>query len=190
MIIAYQYNGTDPGFPFPYTIQIQWLLQKNNILQVNTTIQNHHNHEIPLMDGWHPYFILGGKVDNYTLQFISKGRLEYDASLIPTGKWIEEDNFRSGKKIGNTHFDDCFALDPLAPAISISSTWATLKVTPIQGYPYLQIYTPEDRASIAIENLSGVPDCFNNKMGLHYLEPQEIIQFKTAYQILINQPQP
>ncbi|MBP7939993.1 MAG: hypothetical protein KAZ20_02525, partial [Sediminibacterium sp.] len=55
-------------------------------------------------------------------------------------------------------------------------------VTPIHNYPYLQLYTPVDRQSIAIENLSGAPNCFNNKMGLQLVEPQEQIYFETSYQ--------
>jgi aldose 1-epimerase len=57
-------------------------------------------------------------------------------------------------------------------------------VTPISNYPYLQLYTPPDRKSIAIENLSGAPDCFNNKMGLQTLQPQENILFETTYQFI------
>ena len=59
-----------------------------------------------------------------------------------------------------------------------------LQVTPITNYPYLQLYTPPDRKSIAIENLSGAPDCFNNKMGLQELQPQKKIIFETAYQFI------
>jgi aldose 1-epimerase len=44
------------------------------------------------------------------------------------------------------------------------------------------LYTPENRKSIAIENLSAAPDCFNNKMGLQQLEPQAKIYFETTYQ--------
>jgi aldose 1-epimerase len=48
----------------------------------------------------------------------------------------------------------------------------------------LQIYTPEDRKSIAIENLSSAPDAFNNGMGLLVLEPGETKMFTTTYQIV------
>jgi galactose mutarotase-like enzyme len=41
-----------------------------------------------------------------------------------------------------------------------------LTIEPDKEYPILQIYIPPHRNSIAIENLSGAPDNFNNKMGL------------------------
>jgi aldose 1-epimerase len=49
----------------------------------------------------------------------------------------------------------------------------------------MQFYTPDDRKKIAIENLSSAPDAFNNKMGLHVLEPQDTINFSTSYQAVI-----
>ena len=52
-----------------------------------------------------------------------------------------------------------------------------------QNYPYLQMYTPPHRNSIAIENLSGTPDCFNNGMGLMELAPGESARFVTRYKI-------
>jgi len=58
----------------------------------------------------------------------------------------------------------------------------------IRSYPYLQIYTPPHRRSIAIENISGVPDAFNNGMGFITLEPDQSAIFKTTYKIkLLNE---
>jgi aldose 1-epimerase len=48
------------------------------------------------------------------------------------------------------------------------------------------LYTPPDRKSIAIENLSGAPNAFNNKIGLHYVKPQEDIVFETSYQVVVK----
>jgi len=59
-----------------------------------------------------------------------------------------------------------------------------LIVKPSDAYPYLQLYTPDHRKSIAIENLSGAPDCFNNKMGLHIMQPQSIWNLATSYQLI------
>jgi aldose 1-epimerase len=111
-----------------------------------------------------------------------------DETMIPTGKIKVENDFEAGKKIAGSHFDDCFLLDPNKPTIELSYQNKTILIQPKQHYPYLQIYTPEDRSSIAIENLSGAPNCFNNKMGLQILEPQEEIQFETTYQF-ITRPQ-
>jgi aldose 1-epimerase len=52
-----------------------------------------------------------------------------------------------------------------------------------ESYPYLQIYTPPHRKSIAIENLSSAPDSFNNELGFKTLMPGESTIFTTAYKI-------
>jgi aldose 1-epimerase len=54
---------------------------------------------------------------------------------------------------------------------------------PEKSYPYLQIYIPPHRKSIAIENISGAPDAFNNGMGFTTLEPGGSVSFKTTYRI-------
>jgi len=57
---------------------------------------------------------------------------------------------------------------------------------PSSQYPYLQLYIPPDRNSIAIENLSGAPNALNNKMGLHVVKPQNNIVFDTSYQVVVK----
>lgn len=186
VMLSFAYEGTDPGFPFPYDVQVQWTLFSDNLIRVKTIIVNQSNVVIPLMDGWHPYFTLGGEVDRYLLEFKSNHRLAMRDDMIPSGAIIPENRFENGLQIGKIHLDDCFLLDPIENKIKISYAGKSITVKPTHNYPYLQLYIPEDRKSIAIENLSGAPDCFNNLMGLHLLEPQASIYFETSYQFNIT----
>ena len=181
-ILEYQYKGTDKGYPFPYSIQLEWILQDNHSVTVKTTITNHHDQPIPIMDGWHPYFTLGAKVNDYKLQFKNKGKIEYNQNLLPTGKILEDNTFNESIQIGELHLDDCWLIDDQSPSCAIQYEKEKIIITPISNYPYLQVYTPEDRKSIAIENLSAAPNCFNNKMGLHILKPHESWVLATSYQ--------
>ena len=70
--------------------------------------------------------------------------------------------------------------------IKLSYAGKSITVKPTHNYPYLQLYTPDDRKSIAIENLSGAPNAFNNKIGLHIVKPQDKIVFETGYQIAVK----
>ena len=180
--LAFEYQGSDPGYPFIYQIMVEWTLFSNNKINSKTTIINKSNNRMPIMDGWHPYFTLGGIVNDYLLEFKSIGKIEMDNSMIPTGKIIEDNYFNNGQKIEVVHFDDCYQLDPIQNEVSIRYEGKTVTVTPKHNYPYLQIYTPDNRQSIAIENLSGAPNCFNNKMGLQIMEPHDQIYFETTYQ--------
>lgn len=58
-----------------------------------------------------------------------------------------------------------------------------VEIYPTTAYPYLQIFTPAHRKSIAIENLSAAPDALNNGIGLKVLEPEESASFKTKFVI-------
>jgi aldose 1-epimerase len=62
----------------------------------------------------------------------------------------------------------------------------TLTIAPNKQYPYLQIYTPPHRKSIAIENLTSAPDSFNNGIGLLIIEPNHTQEFSTTYTLTAN----
>lgn len=186
VVLEYHYTANDKGFPFKYSLQVKWTLEKNNIISVATTVTNHSETIIPMVDGWHPYFTLGGTIDNCTLQFLSEGKMEYDADLLPTGKTIPDKSFDQGKRLGTDHLDDGYVLESSAPKCRLENDEFILTVHPSAQYPYLQLYTPPDRQSIAIENLSGAPDAFNNKIGLQLLKPYENVVFETSYQVVVK----
>jgi aldose 1-epimerase len=186
VLFVYHYQGTDKGYPFPYTISLEWTYSTDNTLIVKTSITNQHHLPIPIMDGWHPYFSLGNKVNEYTVQFKNKGKIEYDQQLLPTGKINTDNTYDHGKMLGNTHLDDCWLIDETAPCCTIQKENEKIIIQPLSNYPYLQLYTPDDRMSIAIENLSAAPNCLNNKMGLHHVKPHESWELITSYQYVIN----
>ncbi len=183
--LLYQYPGNIPGYPFPFLIQVDWTLTKGNQLSVATSITNASPSNIPLSDGWHPYFNLGTSVDECTLRFSSKKQLEFDEDLLPTGQLIDDNRFADGAALQGIFLDNCFELDKSLeqPFCKLSNQHLELTIEPESSYPYLQIYTPPTRDMIAIENLSSAPDAFNNQMGLQTLEPHATKVFRTTYSI-------
>jgi aldose 1-epimerase len=186
VILVHHYLGSDQGYPFPFTMHVKWILEKNNKISVQTTVINDAAISIPIVDGWHPYFTLGESIDHCTLQFSSKGKMEYDKDLLPTGNIIEDARFSNGLKIGSLQLDDGYALDTENSSCTLQNEQFILKINPSSLYPYLQLYIPPDRNSIAIENLSGAPNAFNNKMGLQLVKPQDNIVFETSYQVVVK----
>ena len=187
--MKYEYRAEDAGYPFDYDCIVTWQLEKENKLTVTTETINKDEGLIPMQDGWHPYFTLGDTIDNLHLEFQSNELVEFNKELIPTKKLIPYNEFVSLKKIGTTFFDNCFSLNvdagqPLC-VLRNPQTGIEVEIHPDHSYPYLQVYTPPHRKSIAIENISGVPDAFNNNMGFITLEPGESALFKTAYKITI-----
>ena len=183
----YQYNRDDSGYPFTYVCEVKYSLSTGNLLEVQTTITNLDEQVIPIADGWHPYFQPGGKVDDCFLQFNSAIMLEFDKDLIPTGKSVSVPDFLTGATIGTRKLDNCFVLqvDDSKPSCILTNpaNGLNLSIFSSKRYPFLQIYIPDHRQSIAIENLSGAPDCFNNHMGLIQLSPKHSKTFWVRYKV-------
>lgn len=184
--LRYQYKKDDAGYPFHYVCDVRYTLLPQQTLQIETTVLNLGTMTIPIADGWHPYFHLGGIIDDYEFQFSSQTLVEFDEGLIPTGKLIHDPSFSTPSLIGNRQLDNCFLIQSIEqrpccvmynPA---NQVW--LSIFTNSHYPYLQIYTPAHRKSIALENLSGAPDCFNNGMGLLMLSPNRSQTFTVWYQ--------
>lgn len=187
VILQHTYTGSDAGYPFPYFIEVIYYLLPNNTLSITTSVFNNHSAPIPIADGWHPYFSLGRPVDDLYFEMASDEMLVFDNRLVPTGQLKPENRFDFLNSLEGVVLDNCFLLrKPLAgPACSLVNTHdnIALTITPDEAYPYLQVYTPPHRNSIAIENLSSAPDAFNNRMGLIILEADETVKFTTTYQI-------
>jgi len=184
--MRYHFKKENPGYPFDYVCEVRYTLLPRQILQVETTLLNLDNRPIPIADGWHPYFQLGGAINDYELQFSSDNMVEFDAHLIPTGNMVHNDAFAHPAVIGDRELDNCFELYLMAdrPCCVLfnphNRVW--LSIFTNNRYPYLQVYTPSHRKSIAIENLSAAPDCFNNGMGLLMLAPSRSQTFTVWYQ--------
>lgn len=183
VVFFHHYDGSDNGYPFEYDLEVEWKLSEGNMLSVKTSVSHSNEFAIPYADGWHPYFSLDTSIDECYLQFDSNKMLEFDAGLLPTGKIIPDERFRQKAYLKDVSLDNCFVLDDAVsqPKLVFSSEKIRLTIIPGEGYPYLQVYTPDDRKSIALENISGVPDCFNNGIGLKMLEPGERASFSTHY---------
>lgn len=187
---SHHYQGTDPGYPFPFTLHVKWKLTSGNTLQVFTTATNNHTSAIPFSDGWHPYFRMGETIDSATLSFTTNKQLEFSADLLPTGNTIEDNRFVRGQKMEGVFLDNCFLLDnhsETKQSCTLKNEAVTLTITPDKQYPYLQIYTPPHRKSIAIENLTSAPDSFNNGIGLLIIEPGHTIECATTYTFTANE---
>jgi aldose 1-epimerase len=116
--------------------------------------------------------------------------LEFNDKLIPTGNLLREETYLEPAPLRGRSLDNCFLLEVRegAPCCMLHNpnNKLTLSFFTNARYPYLQIYTPTHRKSIAIENLSGAPDCFNNGMGVLLLEARHSVTFNVLYQLSVE----
>ncbi|MGK9475735.1 aldose 1-epimerase [Melioribacter sp. OK-6-Me] len=177
--LDYEYRKENEGYPFDFDIRIIHRLEKGKGYSSLTSIINLSDTEIPIADGWHPYFDLNTNIDNLKLQFDSYEMIITDENKMPSSK-KRYDEFKTLKKIGNTFFDNCFTI---VPEKGVFNTFLFnekenfhLKIWQESGkdkYNYLVIYTPPDRKTIAIEPMTSNINAFNNGEGLIILKPQE-----------------
>lgn len=181
--IQADYGLDDSGYPFPFRLSIRYRLSAEG-LSVRTTVINTGATDMPVADGWHPYFTLGGSADDWTLQLDGSKRLGFDGDLIPDGSLIEDSRFQQPTVLRGIELDNCFLRAQTRPAAcTLSGSGLNLSIFPDASYPYLQIFIPPMRDCAAIENLSGAPDCFNNGMGLLVLKAGGEASFETRYLI-------
>ena len=97
-----------PAIPFDYDCQVRYILHPDSVLEVVTSVTNLDQTVIPIADGWHPYFRVGGKIDGWRLQFHSAAMVEFDEQLVPTGRLVQYDKFGTARPIGDTSLGQLF----------------------------------------------------------------------------------
>lgn len=181
--LTHQSDGLLEYFPFKYELKIKYELHFSKGCTISTQIINLDTKELPMGDGWHPYFSFGNGIDELELEIPHLNTLEFDENMIPTGKLLGSNKFSELSLIGDTHFDHGFVLDQtksthITKLINRKSDMELhiLQETGRNKYNFLQIYTPADRKSIAIEPMTCAPDVFNNKLGIIALAPNEKLE--------------
>ena len=185
--LTYDYNKSDAGYPFFYRADITYQLRRSGSLTITTKIKNLSAESIPVSDGWHPYFCFGNKVDELHFFMDANQMAEFDSKLLPTGNVLPYHQFQQLQPIGDADLDNCFVLNEntTQPACALRDpqSGVQLNIFVQKNYPFLQVFIPKTRDCIALENLSALPDSFNNAIGLTILEPAQSEEFITSYRL-------
>ncbi|MFK7937553.1 MAG: aldose 1-epimerase [Saprospiraceae bacterium] len=175
--LQHAYAGERPYYPFPFLFEL--FIEVNNAgkFRMDVMITNNGASDLPMAFGWHPYFQLGGKVNDWWLQTSAIDLIGIDKRMIPTGKKYEFDKFAESTKINAEVLDNCFeARGKFGKNAEATLTDQRLQIQfsqPALSFPYLQLFTPPNRQSLAIEPMTGNVDCFNNRDRLIRLTPTE-----------------
>ena len=175
VICTYQDDGEDVAYPFPFVCEISFCLKATNEFDIEMSFENNSQQRIPVGLGWHPYFMLGQKVDDYSLQLPACQLIEVDGRMIPTGNKYEYDFFNKKRKIGKVVLDNGFEIKNKTgrAEVVIEGDAGTLNYwqeTGTQKWNFVQVFTPPNRKSIAIEPMTCNIDAFNNRDGLVLLK--------------------
>ncbi|MCB0634402.1 MAG: aldose 1-epimerase [Saprospiraceae bacterium] len=179
----YRDAGEHPGYPFPFTFNIQFAIDQRNQLTVTMAFQNDGTQAIPVGLGWHPYFRLSDKADTLQLLLPECELIGIDRFMIPNGKRYNYDKFTQGSLIGGHTLDNCFALptDRVEASAYLEGEFGNLRYWQETGknkFNFLQVFTPPHRESVALEPMTCNIDGFNNGDGLIRLDALESFDAK------------
>ncbi len=167
LVLSHSDNNL-PGYPFAFRIDIVYTLNQQSELSICTRITNTGDQNMPAGIGWHPYLTLGCKVDELKLSFPAAEKYITNQRMLPTGEHNAYNDFTKLKQIDNNRFDTCFKVATntghAETILCNSNLKGGIKVWQKTGpnqYNFLQLYTPDQRQSIAIEPMTCLPNAFN-----------------------------
>ncbi|MBP2830875.1 aldose 1-epimerase [Aquimarina sp. U1-2] len=164
--LVYEDKGLAQGFPFAFKLQFIYILDKNGI-QLAVSATNTDKKSFPFSMGWHPYFVSKNLYESYLI-FNSSSQYTYDHQKIINGSYYA--NLPMPFQVEDHQLDQGFTLEESEVQFLTPEYNLTLSAT--KDNQFLQVYTPPQGNTIAIEPMTGAPNNFNTKTGLQMLVPK------------------
>ena len=169
-------------FPFPHRVELTATLCPE-ALTLETTLIAGSDGPVPVSFGFHPYFGLPDLPRaKWRLGLPAMHRLLLDERGIPSGAEEPWDRFDS--EIGERSFDDGFALLEARPSFSLTGGCRRITVEFLAGYPYAQIFAPNDQEFVAIEPMTAPTSALTSGRGLRVIAPRE--RFEAAFRVRVE----
>jgi aldose 1-epimerase len=169
-------------FPYPHKLQMVATLDPDS-LTLQTTVFASARSRVPVSFGFHPYFgIPQLSRQEWRVELPVMRRLLLDARGIPTGG--QEPFGPIDCVLGETHFDDGFAVMDAQPAFSLSGAGRRITVTFLDGFRYAQVFAPKSKDFIALEPMTAPTSALTSGQGLHVLEPGA--EFRASFRVSVH----
>jgi len=140
------------AFPFPHQVRIEAHVA-GGTLKIATTVRATGDAPVPVSFGYHPYFRLPG-VDraSWEVEVPVSRRVVLDEEELPTGAMADTEV--QGGPLGSRTFDDEFGAPDGAAPFALEGGGRRIEVAFLDGYPYAQVYAPDDDDVIAFEPMT------------------------------------
>lgn len=171
-------------FPFRHRVELAAIIRPDG-LTLETTLIAGSEGPVPMSFGFHPYLRIPGlSRPNWHLELPEMRKLELDDRGIPSG---DKESFRGfSEQLGETSFDDGFALLQERTSFSVAGAACTIGVDFLEGYRYAQVFAPKNKDYIALEPMTAPTSALTSGDGLQLLGEEE--QFRAVFRILIEGP--
>lgn len=168
------------GYPFKCSVTLHYVLSRRK-LSVSAEIVNTGEGEMPAAMGWHPYFTFGGDIS----EIIPEAH-DCDLWHQETMSFVPVDYLSGNAPFADKVIDGCFRQNK-SRNIVLKDREQGLMISVETGKDlrYFQLFTPPHRKSIAIEPMTCVPDCFNNKIGFKTLSVNE--RWQTGWSVEVQE---
>lgn len=176
--LRYKSDGSLKGFPFKFLFFVTYKLHESKI-SLTIKVVNLDVKSFPFTIGWHPYFT-SSDLYKSTLKFKCKNKVLLDNEFITSGMvdCFEEVSFQ----VKDKELNDAYIL--MGNQVRFKTPEYGMIMHASSKENYLQLYTPENSNTLAIEPMIGVSDSFNNKLGLQTLKPNE--EYRVSWCITIE----
>ena len=169
-------------FPFRHSIVLTATLCAE-ALTLETALIAGPDGPVPVSFGFHPYFgIPHVPREKWQLRLPAMRRLLLDERAIPTGGEEPWDRFDS--EVGERSFDDGFALLDPCPSFCLAGGGRRITVELLAGYPYAQIFAPDEQAFVAIEPMTAPTNALKSGHGLRLVAPRG--RFEAAFRVRVE----
>jgi galactose mutarotase-like enzyme len=122
-------------------------------LRIATTLRAGEDGSVPIAFGFHPYLQLPGvQRDAWVLEAPVGERLELDERMLPTGE-RQPVEVASGR-LGARTFDDAYRAPAGGAPFVLAGGGRRLELRMGEGYPFAQIYAPEELNAVAFEPMT------------------------------------
>ncbi len=156
-------------FPFPHELRIEAGVS-DHTLSIATTVHASGEVPVPIAFGYHPYFRLPGvERSAWAVEIPVIERVVLDSEELPTGE-LEKADVPAGP-LGSRTFDDEFGA-PAEPFV-LEGGGRRIEVSFGQGYPFAQVYAPDDDDVVAFEPMTSPTNALVSGRDLKLLEPGE-----------------
>jgi aldose 1-epimerase len=167
-------------FPFPHQLRIEARIA-DRTLTITTTVAASGDVAVPISFGYHPYFRLPGvERGDWMVEVPVSERVVLDSEELPTGE-LEKADVPAGP-LGARTFDDEFAA-PAEP-FALEGGGRRIEVSFDRGYPYAQVYAPDDDDVIAFEPMTAQTNALVSGQDLRLIEPGD--SYKATFSVTVS----
>jgi aldose 1-epimerase len=175
--------GLIDAFPFPHTLLLEASLE-GSTLTIAVTVAAAGSVPVPVSFGFHPYLRLPGtERGEWRVEIPVGQRLLLDGRMLPSGQ-REAVRIDPGP-LGDRTFDDAFDSPPAGQAFVLSGGGRRIELALGAGYPYSQVYAPDDDEVIAFEPMTAPTNALvTGGPDLPLIEPRE--DFGAVFSISVS----